>query len=170
MGQRLIFQCLSFPFTISLCKWPTSPVPGVSNSSPKIKDDQIQNAPSLSQSPRGIYEGCTTRTQQSLLPPCPTGPTAHLTGFGLPHSHSSRLCCLSSFLSHSQQVSSSWSFILCSGNKCEYDTLLHSQHPHFRRGQRRVAAISVHSGYQRCGKDCGGGEEGMVVLAGLKFT
>lgn len=76
MGQRLIFQCLSFPFTISLCKWPTSPVPGVSNSSPKIKDDQIQNAPSLSQSPRGIYEGCTTRTgpNSHYCPPAPQDP------------------------------------------------------------------------------------------------
>lgn len=62
MGQCLIFQCLSFPFTISPCKWPTPPVPGVSNSSPRIRGDETQNALSLPQNPRGIYEGCTTRT------------------------------------------------------------------------------------------------------------
>ena len=154
MGQCLIFQCLSFPFTISPCKWPT---PLVLFLTPVLELGVTRHTtlPHFSKSPRAICEGCAIRTGPNSCyspmshwdpqPTCwfPTSPLLLQPQGLLPRSPRS-VCCL--------QASSSFSFILhAQETDVSVAPSLPSQHPQSRRGQRRVATISTHSGHWGAG-------------------
>lgn len=150
MGQCLIFQCLSFPFTISPCKWSTPPVLFLT---PVLELGVTRHTtlPHFSKSPRAICVGCAIRP----------GPNSHYSSVS--HWDPQPTCWFPSsplllqpqsllpWSPHSVpplQASSSFSFVLhAQETDVRVAPSLPSRHPQSRRRPRRVAAISAHSGH-----------------------